>query len=720
MEEGRRMFQIFAARMFEQRVLNAYRQKVAEERQKKLIEELAEDEQLDAQKEAKRAKEAQKKKDKRQKQKQAKDEERAKKEAEKAAEEAAARALEERKAEEQRQRKEEQRKKKEAEKKAAEEERKRKEEDKQRQIRERKHQQAELERKQREQRDKEKQKREEAKAKEREEREAKEKEKKEREAKAKADSAIKQRIKQDEASSRPIVTVSKQHSPAPMPTLTTQTSLQRSHTPSAHASPRLPIATPILPQPPTPGRIRQRSVQDSRNASPKLSQPTSSSTASPATSSEQNHLPVHPHSRKPSNTGPRQALAQPSHFSPINAPPGFSSHPPGLSGPTPPLTNGFNSSYASPVSPASHGGSIHQPPGFHDQNPVASAHWRNPSAPYPPGFNPPRHLATGQQGPISTQGLQGYDSSSFNTQVGPPGRFSTSNEAVVASSHSRNQSTSSNQSPRDQTHRPAPIQRPSSVAPSQQRGNRSTSKDVDDLSGQLGSSALLDDTDDAADSAIEDLRRGSVAVGGPRRQGAFGSAPGIAPIGVNTRVESGQASAHKMWTTPQTPFAAPGIPTQPFMPTAGFGRPHTGNAFGTTQASSRSGAPRLSRVRALICDACSKLSHFNPMNQGWHLADQVVGEVQSSMPRHEPLVQIMEVLSACDVDGNDLNGGGYFDFRGRDSMGFVMKHYPGNDGPASGRSGLAPGDFGSPRGMLYKENSGFTQAQAFEVGRHRG
>lgn len=29
MEEGRRMFQIFAARMFEQRVLTAYREKVS-------------------------------------------------------------------------------------------------------------------------------------------------------------------------------------------------------------------------------------------------------------------------------------------------------------------------------------------------------------------------------------------------------------------------------------------------------------------------------------------------------------------------------------------------------------------------------------------------------------------------------------------------------------------------------------------------------------------
>ncbi|PSR79286.1 hypothetical protein BD289DRAFT_334353, partial [Coniella lustricola] len=39
MEEGRRMFQIFAARMFEQRVLQAYREKVARERQAKLMEE---------------------------------------------------------------------------------------------------------------------------------------------------------------------------------------------------------------------------------------------------------------------------------------------------------------------------------------------------------------------------------------------------------------------------------------------------------------------------------------------------------------------------------------------------------------------------------------------------------------------------------------------------------------------------------------------------------
>ena len=84
MEEGRRMFQIFAARMFEQRVLTAYREKVppwpglgraarsltppgpqvASEKQKQLLRELEEEERLAEEKELKKAKENQKKKDK--------------------------------------------------------------------------------------------------------------------------------------------------------------------------------------------------------------------------------------------------------------------------------------------------------------------------------------------------------------------------------------------------------------------------------------------------------------------------------------------------------------------------------------------------------------------------------------------------------------------------------------------------------------------------------
>ncbi len=64
MEEGRRMFQIFAARMFEQRVLEAYRQKSADEKRQQFLRELEEEENERAATEAKKAKENQKKKDK--------------------------------------------------------------------------------------------------------------------------------------------------------------------------------------------------------------------------------------------------------------------------------------------------------------------------------------------------------------------------------------------------------------------------------------------------------------------------------------------------------------------------------------------------------------------------------------------------------------------------------------------------------------------------------
>lgn len=62
--EGRRMFAIFAARMFEQRVLQAYRERVAKEREEQLLRELEMEEEGKRAKEEKKAKEAQKKKDK--------------------------------------------------------------------------------------------------------------------------------------------------------------------------------------------------------------------------------------------------------------------------------------------------------------------------------------------------------------------------------------------------------------------------------------------------------------------------------------------------------------------------------------------------------------------------------------------------------------------------------------------------------------------------------
>ena len=64
MEEGKRMFSIFAARMFEQRVLQAYREKVAQERQLQLLRELEEEDKNSKEKEAKKQTQNQKKKEK--------------------------------------------------------------------------------------------------------------------------------------------------------------------------------------------------------------------------------------------------------------------------------------------------------------------------------------------------------------------------------------------------------------------------------------------------------------------------------------------------------------------------------------------------------------------------------------------------------------------------------------------------------------------------------
>lgn len=64
MEEGKKMFSIFAARMFEQRVLHAYREKVAQERQLQLLRELEDEDKMSKEREAKKQKENQKKKDK--------------------------------------------------------------------------------------------------------------------------------------------------------------------------------------------------------------------------------------------------------------------------------------------------------------------------------------------------------------------------------------------------------------------------------------------------------------------------------------------------------------------------------------------------------------------------------------------------------------------------------------------------------------------------------
>jgi hypothetical protein len=575
MEEGRRMFQIFAARMFEQRVLTAYREKVAQERQQKLLEELEEESRLGQQREQKRAKEAQKKKDKKRQQKQAKEEERAKREAEKAAEELAAKAIEEKKAEEQRRKKEEQRKKREAERKAQEEERLKKEAEKQRRLQEERERQAELERKQREQKEREKKKREEAKRKEREEKEAREreakekrereeKERKEREAKARAEREAKERAKKDEQAAQQAAAHAA-HVAAQGPKRTVlpisvplPPGIQNTYPQSGFSSPHLHIATPAIPKAPTPARPRQTSQQGSVGSSPKTPQvlPGASVSVSPVTPvSHSNSLgPIGPPGKIQSQTQlslyhPQTASSLPPNIAPppgVPPPPGFPPIPPmGIA--NPPSSQGPQLSGVSQRAPIGHDIPLYPHP--HHQAPIGTQYrgFVSPNGmPLQPSTNVIRPIPQGR-------GIFMESASSLPQQM-PNVPMNTPNATYVAPrdtmpshSHARQQSASmdkpsfENPNPIISTQpiaRPTPIQRPSSVAPQHRAEDvfHSSKTDVDDLSNHLGSSALLEDGD--ADDPFPSnppltSRRGSAAPGPPRsgRLGFASSSFSQDPIG---------------------------------------------------------------------------------------------------------------------------------------------------------------------------------------------
>lgn len=724
MKEGRRMFQIFAARMFEQRVLTAYREKVALERQKKLLEELDDESRVDAQREAKKAKEAQKKKDKKRQQKQAKDEEKAKRDAEKAAEETAAKALEEKKAEEQRQRKEEQRRKKEAEKKAQDEEKQRKEAEKQRRLQEAKEQQAEQERKQREQKEHEKKKREEIRKKEREERELKEKEvreKKERDARAKSEAEGKVLNRKDELGAKQSMqtaqSIPKRPSPANGPSIagSVPPGLHPPLTTSSHASPHLQIATPVVPKAPTPMRQRQPSLQESRNNSPKTPLPaSSSSTTSPGVSAGPNGT----------LTGPGKGSLQPiltqqsqpsSHYSPICAPSGQVSQPPGLSSMPSVVANAFPSStFGPPLSPMSQS-APHHPAMYSNQAPVGGNQYRNFMAPngipFPPGINGPRQMPQGRGGMMDPPPSQVSPIGLPSVGLNDVSRYGLSRDNIPPHTHSRNTSASFDRSgfetpttpaQSQPIARPAPIKRPSSAAPHQQVGSATPmNTDVDDLSDHLGSSALLDDTDVPLTSNSNDSRRGSMAPGALRsvRQG-FGINSSFSDTIGTTRIDNiprGMQNGNgNTWSAQQSPFGGPPMSGPPLWSNGpGFGRPNNSNAFGSIGSAHRANPSRAATMRMAMRTVCEKMEGrpLNGQASGWLRVEDLLREMQLTKPAQEAPINSSEVLEICDIPGNIHNGDGSFT-RLQDPSGWIIRYEPGRNSSTSG-SGRAL-DVGSP------------------------
>ncbi|KAI8936932.1 Stress response protein nst1 [Plenodomus lindquistii] len=660
MEEGRRMFQIFAARMFEQRVLQAYREKVAAERQQRLLEELAEEDVRKDAKEAKKAKEAQKRKERKDKLRQQKAEAQARKDAEIAAKEAELKAAEEKRLEEQRRKREEQRKKKEAERKAQEEEKQRKEAERLKRQQEERDRQQEAERKAREQKAQEKKLKDDAKRKEREEREAKEKEarekkahednmRKDRDVKAKAD---KDRIRKEEqaaaAAAQNAVAGRKASQPIAVALPPPQLLKQNSSTgfPSPHV-------TPAVPKAPTPNKPRQASQHDSHGSSPKTPQ-VASGTSKSTSPGSQTHNPIMPRSilTKPpmaQQQGPPHHNQPTSPLPPMGLPPGMSG-PPGLGmGGMPPGLNGFPGQ--GPMMPSMMG----QRPSIPFFPQPGSQNFRGFP---PPGMHAPGTLPMGRGFPMD--GPPGFSAPpGFPVPGHMPSAF-----GMNMPSHSRQRSGSFERlanvdspiaAPQAQPiQRPAPIQRPSSVKPHDSNGS-----DMDDLANHLGSKALLDDEEDIPEPME---RRTSV-----QQHNSLRGAPPLAPFGFADLPGSqygsfGGPNNGNIWGTP---------PLQSFGGAHAWANSPTSNVFSNPFPMSNPrvhergpNEPRLVWLRRMVCSACKNISGRVPSQDGYVEAAEVHHHIDLLKNPIEPAVSLEEIKEACDIiDTTSTNGGGSLEYK---------------------------------------------------------
>ncbi|KAK5117932.1 hypothetical protein LTR62_003976 [Meristemomyces frigidus] len=758
MQEGRRMFQIFAARMFEQRVLNAYREKVSAERQAKLLEELEGEDQRRAEKEAKKARDAQKKKEKKKQQQQAKAEEKARKDAEKAEEEAKLREAEEKRSEEQRRRKEEQRKKKEEEKRKLEEEKAKKDADKTRRLQEEAIRREQAEQKARDLRALEKAKKlEQQKARETQEQEAREakerkaqeeKDRKEREAKDRADEESKRR---ERTVQKPAQQPQQLHQITKRPSqigMVAVPGMYAKQTPSGISSPHLPVATPALPKAATPAKARQPSQQGSHASSPKQANSHPSSAPSKTSSPGNGPGPQHPQHQyqatqpktimqKPSNqhVGPHHHMqtASPLHQHPMQPPPGMQQHHPSFAGMTP---MGFP--FQGPQPPMMHGNMGHRGPmpmypqqhGLAMGMPNRMPYNPNMNGMPPPGMMQPQ--VRGMSFGFDAGGPPGFNrghplnqNSMIHHQMQQQPDGETPRAELPA--HSRQPSGSEKDrfdiNTAQPIARPAPIQRPSSVKPLADE-RKGSNTDLDDLSKHLGSSALLADDDEPLPTPAENRRhsgmqnvgRNAPPVGLGNFTG-FGSVPG-----------SGFGGPGSNWNSPSLPFGPgsaglgqqnwaaippPGMNSwtqnqSSFAANGGFG------SLGSVMQPHRPTGTSLNRpltIRLAVCQACKQLSAGgdSEANDDYHPLSVLLRQIEGNRPMLDSPPTLREIEEICETEGDTQNGGGELYIRrssgaadsaninGSSSESFAVKWEPDAATTAdASRGAQGLGEIGSP------------------------
>ncbi|KKA26302.1 hypothetical protein TD95_001771 [Thielaviopsis punctulata] len=547
MAEGRKMFQIFAARMFEQRVLSAYRKKLSADRSAKLMEELDKEERERQEREAAKAAKQQRKREKERAKKQAAAEAKARKEAEKAAEEAAKKAEKEAQAAKTRAKAEEKRKAKEAQRRAEEEERQRKEA-------ERLHRIHEQERKNKEAKERQNKLREENRLKEKEAREAKEKEKekKEREFKEKLEAeAAREREKEKEKErereekekqAKTPVVAALASAAAPTPTATptasastaATASVSVSATVSASASASMSTAIPTT-YPVTPSKPKSAvpaTTTPARTPIPAMVKAPSSIANTPSAAITARKLSIPPglynstlplhgpnpiasaatpmSSMLPPQNGVAPGTQAPLHFGGLPISPATSST---LKGPMP--VDQFLAHQPAVTAPPPGLSTSSLPPGLGPyngrsmQDGMYQRYGSVDGLQAPPGLAMPQMKNFGGPPPGLSQPYESFNS----LPIGSNSFGMASDSLQSAFSHGRQSSGSFDLSALGIAngfyHKPAPIGRPGSVAHS----NRSNSTSQEDVNEHLGSRALLDDQDDIMPCSAQRPRVGSAAPG---------------------------------------------------------------------------------------------------------------------------------------------------------------------------------------------------------------
>jgi hypothetical protein len=335
----------------------------------------------------------------------------------------------------------------------------------------------------------------------------------------------------------------------------------------------------------------------------------------------------------------------------------------------------------------------------------------------PPGFIPPQQQGRGMGYPPFDMPGAGQPPPGFgppqqpqNQQVtppiGPPATSSAEAPRPMAS-HSRQHSASEKErfesAANQPIARPAPIQRPSSVKPHSQE-RRGSNTDLDDLSKHLGSSALLDDSDEPLAGNLPENRRQSNIQPGNRTSQAGGMAPlagGMAPLGGFGPPGSGFGGPGSWNNAPfgQPPglgqhFGTPGMNMNSFYTNnAAF----AANSFGSLP---RPGGPgslnRPLNIRLAVCQACKQLTQANRgEGDGFHDVGVLLRQIEANRPNLDAPPTLKEIEDICETEGDAQNGGGVFSLR-KDDESMAVKWAPDATTPDQGRGLAGLGEIGSP------------------------